>query len=67
MANHLPAELTAPPAAAVPALPTGTAAAHEGAGEESGAVEVAVGEVVPFGMFDPFADDPFADDSGIRR
>jgi len=58
MTNHLPAELTAPPAAAtVPALPAGAGTGEESAGEESGAVEVVVGEVVPFGMFDPFADD----------
>jgi hypothetical protein len=62
MTNHLPAELTVPPsAAAVSALPAGTAADDRGDGEESGALEAVVDEVVPFGMFDPFADD-----SGVR-
>ncbi|MFE5703712.1 Mu transposase C-terminal domain-containing protein [Rhodococcus koreensis] len=62
MTNHLPAELTVPPSAAtIPALPAGTAADDGGDGEESGALEAVVGEVVPFGMFDPFADD-----SGVR-
>lgn len=61
MTNHLPAELAAPPAPAA-VSPAGTAADNDGDSWESGAVDVVVGEVVPFGMFDPFADD-----SGVRR
>ena len=57
MGNHLPAELTTapqPPAA----LPAATSVGDADRGDEPGeSVEIVVGEVVPFGMFDPFADD----------
>ena len=57
MSNHLPAELTTapqPPAALPAATPAGDAAQGD---EPAESVEIVVGEVVPFGMFDPFADD----------
>ena len=56
MGNHLPAELTTPPPPA--ALPAATSAGDAERGDEPGeSVEIVVGDVVPFGMFDPFADD----------
>ncbi len=60
MTNHLPAELStplplpSPTQAALPAAPANPAA-DEGAGPV--AADGATEEVVPFGMFDPFADD----------
>ncbi|MGO4613756.1 Mu transposase C-terminal domain-containing protein [Nocardia sp. 2YAB30] len=57
MTNHLPAELsTAPPTALPPAHSTAEDADPDGATDEV-QVEVVAAEVVPFGMFDPFADD----------
>jgi hypothetical protein len=57
MSNHLPAELTTapqPPAA----LPAATSAGDAGDADQPGeSVEIVDTEVVPFAMFDPFADD----------
>jgi hypothetical protein len=55
MSNHLPAELTTPAPAA---LPAGTSVGDAEEGDQPAeSVEIVVAEVVPFGMFDPFADD----------
>ena len=60
MSNHLPAELTTPAPAALPAA-TSVGDAEEG-DQPAESVEIVVAEVVPFGMFDPFAGD-----LGVRR
>lgn len=58
MTNHLPPELATPVPAALPAgTPDDSVVEEDSHVDEAGDVEIVVAEVVPFGMFDPFADD----------
>jgi hypothetical protein len=57
MTNHLPPELTNPVPAALPAATPVAATEARNQPDEVSEPEVLVAEVVPFGMFDPFADD----------